>query len=128
VEFQHNAEDERTIEFHKDEEKSAAVNQNELVCVIIIIITAMLYTFIIVFHSQFTGPWRVSNMQLEKIVRRKKFRVTNVATRKYLKNREACELGPNATSLEAFCALFLDKGIYLNLLTLNCDNINSILI
>jgi hypothetical protein len=113
VEFQQNAKDERTIEFHKDEEESVVVvDQNGLVC-FIIIITAILYTFIVFFHFQFTGPWLVSNMLLEEIVRRKKFRVTNVATRDYLKDREACELGPNATSLEAFCTLFLGESIYL---------------
>jgi hypothetical protein len=70
---------------------------------------AILYTFIIFFHFQFTGPWRVSNMLLEEIVRRKKLRVT-IATRFYLRNREACELGTNASSLEAFCTLFLGKS------------------
>jgi hypothetical protein len=49
-------------------------------------------------------------MLLEEIVRRKKLRVTNVFTDDYLQNREACELGTNPSSLEAFCALFLGKS------------------
>jgi hypothetical protein len=49
-------------------------------------------------------------MLLEEIIRRKKFRAINVSTWYYLKDREACELGTNASSLEAFCALFLGKG------------------
>jgi hypothetical protein len=53
-------------------------------------------------------------MLMEEIIKRKKFRVTNIATRRYLEDREPCELGTNASSLEAFCALFLGerKKIY----------------
>jgi hypothetical protein len=50
-------------------------------------------------------------MLLEEILRRKKFRVTKVTMEDYLENREACELGTNATSLEAFCLLFLGKSM-----------------
>jgi hypothetical protein len=59
-------------------------------------------------------------MLLEEIISRKKLRVTNVSTEFYLEDREACDLGTNASSLEAFCTLFLGKSIYLmNLLTLS---------
>jgi hypothetical protein len=51
-------------------------------------------------------------MLLEEIIGRKKFRVTNVATQNYLQDRDACDLGTNASSLEAFCALFLGKSKY----------------
>jgi hypothetical protein len=50
-------------------------------------------------------------MLLEEIIRRKKLRVTNVFTQDYLQNREACDLGTNVNSLEAFCALFLGKSL-----------------
>jgi hypothetical protein len=50
-------------------------------------------------------------MLLEEIIRRKKLRVTNVSTHLYLGDRETCELGTNASSLEAFCILFLGKRI-----------------
>jgi hypothetical protein len=76
----------------------------------IITFTAILYNFTI-FFFQFTGPWRVPNMLMEEIIRRKKLRVTNVLTEHYFKDKEACELGTNASSLEAFCALFLGKSI-----------------
>jgi hypothetical protein len=61
VEFQQNAEDE-TIEFHKDEEKSAVVNQNGLVCVIIIIITAINALY---FYHLFSFPvhWAMARVQ-----------------------------------------------------------------
>jgi hypothetical protein len=48
-------------------------------------------------------------MLFEEIIKRKKLRVTKLVTQKYLEDREPCELGTNATSLEAFCALFLGK-------------------
>jgi hypothetical protein len=48
-------------------------------------------------------------MLLEEIIKRKKLRVTKIVTTWYLKDREACELGTNPSSLEAFCALFLGK-------------------
>jgi hypothetical protein len=110
MEFQNYGE-QRTIEFHKDEEKSAGVNQQDsLVCIakILYSIIAILYTYII--FLQFTGPWRVSNMLLEEIISRKKLRVTKIETLWYFKDREACDLGTNATSLEAFCVLFLGKS------------------
>jgi hypothetical protein len=50
-------------------------------------------------------------MLLEEIIRRKKLRVTKIVTRDYLEDRAACELGTNASSLEAFCILFLGKSI-----------------
>jgi hypothetical protein len=50
-------------------------------------------------------------MLFEEIIKRKKLRVTKLVTQKYLEDREPCELGTNATSLEAFCALFLGKSI-----------------
>jgi hypothetical protein len=50
-------------------------------------------------------------MLLEEIIIRKKFRATNLVIDDYLQNREAYELETNASSLDAFCALFLGKSI-----------------
>jgi hypothetical protein len=68
----------------------------------------------------------VSNMLLEEIIKRKKLRVTHVATREYLQDRDTCELGTNASSLEAFCVLFLGKSMLTisYQLTLNCEHYN----
>jgi hypothetical protein len=50
-------------------------------------------------------------MLLEEIIKRKKLHVTKVLTRYYFRERDACELGTNASSLDAFCALFLGKSM-----------------